>query len=201
MRPRTKRWRWTPPSCIEPEMDGKAGALDRGLQRAQLVATAPPAASARRGRGNRPSCRAPRAARSSASFGPHVPGDIGDGDERVPAALMRGIGLGPDGIVEIARVGAVDGDERHLAQIGRARRASPAAPPRPAASARVGEFRRNAVRVDGDQAEGAGIGAVADALDDARLGQAEAALRSTSASTISPSTAPPRSLSATRNSV
>src|SRR3546814_11927681 len=46
-------------------------------------------------------------------------GDIGDGDQEVPAAGVLGVvvGLGEDGVVEVARVGAVDGDQRDIAQV------------------------------------------------------------------------------------
>ena len=45
--------------------------------------------------------------------------DIGDRDDEMPAARIGrvGIGLGPHSIVEIARVAAVDCDQRHVAQI------------------------------------------------------------------------------------
>ena len=47
--------------------------------------TAPRAASARRGRGNRRCCRASRAARSSARAGPDVVRDVGDRDDQAEA--------------------------------------------------------------------------------------------------------------------
>src|SRR3546814_7892731 len=52
-------------------------------------------------------------------FRSHVVGDVGDGHQQVPAAgiLRIVVGLGEDGIVEIARIGAVDGDQRQVAQI------------------------------------------------------------------------------------
>ena len=47
---------------------------------------------------------------------PHVVGDVRDRHQQPPAAAIAGIqvGLGPDGVVEVARVLAVDGDQRQL---------------------------------------------------------------------------------------
>ncbi len=52
--------------------------------------------------------------------GAHEVRDVGDGDEHDPAALVAaaGVGLGVDGVVVVARVGRVDGDKRHCAQVG-----------------------------------------------------------------------------------
>ena len=160
---------------VDPEMRGDAGALDVGLERAQLV---------RQILGQHrhdPVGEIDRVAALARGvvervFGVHVPRHVGDGDERVPGAVLAGIGLGPDRIVEIARVGAVDGDERNGAQVlaaGERHR------PRLRGEIERGlrKLGRDAVRVDRDQAEGARIGAVADALDDLRFGQAEAVLR------------------------
>ena len=46
-------------------------------------------------------------------------GDVGDGDEHDPAAgvLRVGVGLGVDGVVMVARISRIDGDQRHVAQI------------------------------------------------------------------------------------
>ena len=95
----------------------------------------------------------------------------------VPAASLSGSSrLRPHGVVEIARVAAVDGDERRSRRSARL----------PSVTGLGGlgeadrfdrEFGRNVVAVDGDQAESARIAAVADALDDAGLGRAEAAAR------------------------
>ena len=49
--------------------------------------------------------------------GPHVPGDVGDGDQQAPAAGMVRVGLGEHRVVEVARVLAVDGDQRRVAQV------------------------------------------------------------------------------------
>src|SRR5262249_10424212 len=101
-----------------------------------------------------------------------IPGDIGDRDERMPAALVFGIGLGPNRIVEIARIGTIDRDERDLPQIlalaerhrlrflGERERLG-------------GERSRDAVGVDRNEAEGARIGAIAQPLDNARFREAE----------------------------
>ena len=51
--------------------------------------------------------------------GAHVPGDVGDGDQQMPATgifLVR-VRLRPHRVVEIAGVGAVDGDQRQGAKI------------------------------------------------------------------------------------
>ncbi len=47
--------------------------------------------------------------------GPHIPGDIGDRDDGMPA---RTIAFGEHGVVEVARILAVDGHQRQLAQVG-----------------------------------------------------------------------------------
>jgi hypothetical protein len=46
--------------------------------------------------------------------GPYVVADVGDGDDQAEAAGVR---LGKDGVVEVARVLAVDRDERQRAQV------------------------------------------------------------------------------------
>ena len=52
--------------------------------------------------------------------GAHVMSDVGDGDRDDPAAGVGRIpvGLGMDGVVVVARVGRIDGDQRQRAQIG-----------------------------------------------------------------------------------
>ena len=54
---------------------------------------------------------------------PDVMADIGDRDDDMPAAAVFRIGIrfGPDGIIEIARILAVDRDQGEIAQIGAAR--------------------------------------------------------------------------------
>src|SRR3546814_10218823 len=49
----------------------------------------------------------------------HVMGDIGDGDDGMPAALVGGIvvRLGEHRVVMVAGVFRVDGDQRNLAQV------------------------------------------------------------------------------------
>ena len=87
--------------------DGEAGAVDRRASASTARSTAPRAASARRGRGNRPNCRArsrlavERAARAARTRRRRR------SRRRVPAAGIGrvGIGLGPHRVVEIARVG------------------------------------------------------------------------------------------------
>lgn len=77
--------------------------------------------------------------------------DIGDGDQQPPAALL--IGLAVDGIIEIARIGAVHGHQRNAAQIDAAglvaifhARAEAGA----GRFHRIGPARGNAVAADGD---------------------------------------------------
>ena len=100
----------------------------------------------------------------------HVVRHIGDGDQQMPAArvLRIVVGLRPDRVVEVACVRAVDGDQRHLAEVG------------PAFGRHrlggfgllhggCGEIDRYLMFVDGDHADGVGAGGVADPLDDANL--------------------------------
>src|SRR3546814_5990838 len=53
------------------------------------------------------------------AVGPDIEADIGDRDDRAPAALVLGIlvGHGPDGVVMVARIDGVDRDDRQIAQI------------------------------------------------------------------------------------
>jgi hypothetical protein len=96
----------------------------------------------------------------------HVPGDVGDGDEDAPPAGMAGIGLGEDGIVEVAGVLAVDRDQRHVAQVEAvAHRCGLGLVG--FLDCRLGEVDRNVVGGDRDQADGARIAHRSDALDDA----------------------------------
>ena len=105
---------------------------------------------------------------------PDVPGDVGDGDQQVPAAAVVGVGvrLGPDRVVEVAGVLAVDGDQRNLAQV------LPVAERRRPGGGRLGQggvrkSRRDVVVLDGDQADGARPTRRAAALDDAGTAQAQ----------------------------
>ena len=101
----------------------------------------------------------------------HVMGDIGDGDDQAEAA---GIRFGEHRVVEVARVLAVDGDQRDVAQVGRGGRAEP---PRAALGLLEGvdgECLGDIVRMDGDQADRARIAHGAKPLDDAGRLQAEA---------------------------
>ena len=102
-------------------------------------------------------------------------GDVGDGHVHDPAAAVAGIGVrgGVDGIVVVARIDGIDGEEIERAQVGAA-----------------GELRRlellrlgqhgvrelvgDAVGVHGDQADLALVLRVAERLDDARLRHAVA---------------------------
>ena len=108
--------------------------------------------------------------------GAHIPGYIGNGDDNVPAAFVVGVWIrfGPYRVVEIPRVGAVDGDKRYLAQIGphgrRDRLCSFGSGYRFA-----GKLGRNVVGVDGNQAGCAGTGRIAYDVHDPRFGKTETA--------------------------
>ena len=107
--------------------------------------------------------------------GAHVMRNIGDGD---PDNIPAGVGgicirLGEDGIVMVARVGRIDGDQRQVAQVF--------APLDGRWLCRVSfgddgirEMVGNAMLVNGDQRHGLGGGRVAQPGDDARLRQAQA---------------------------
>ena len=109
-------------------------------------------------------------------IGAHIMGDVGDGDEDMPAArIVRvAVGLGPYGIVEIARVDAVDGDQRHGAQIAalaeRWRAGGGGGGERG-----VGELGGDEIGVDGEQTDGARRVHGAEALGYPCPRQAEAA--------------------------
>src|SRR5690606_29428554 len=97
----------------------------------------------------------------------HVGGDVGDGDPDAPAALVLlvRIGLRIDRVVVVARVLGVDGDQRHVAQIGAAfqRRRLGGARLRLFLFAVAG---MDAVRVHGQDRGGARIALAADDLLD-----------------------------------
>ena len=97
------------------------------------------AASARRGRENRPSCRA-AAPRDRAPNRPHVMRNVSDGHaDHKPAGVVRvGSRLGVYRVVVILGVGGIDGDRAGDRASPRARRARPAAPLLPPASAAAG---------------------------------------------------------------
>ena len=103
---------------------------------------------------------------------------VGDGDDQPEAAGGNpGAGrLGEHGVVEVARVLAVDGDQRQVAQVGAAAERGRAGERR-LGQCRVREFLRNVVRVDGDQADRAGIAHAAQPLDHPRRLQAQAVMR------------------------
>ena len=98
---------------------------------------------------------------------PDVCGDVGDGDPDDPAAgvLRIFVAGGVDGVVMVARIGGVDGDEGDFAQVFA-----------PLQRRQflilgltldgLGEAGRDAVGVDGDQGGGAGIVLLADMLQD-----------------------------------
>src|SRR6185312_7782128 len=155
--------------------DREAGAIDAGLQGAELVRE--------RLREHRHDAVG-EIDRVAALFGnaverilgPDIPGDIGDGDDRMPGAVLLGIGLGPNRIVEIARIGAVDRHQWDRAQIGALAKRH-----RRCALGECQRFRRecrrDAVAVDGDEAEGTRFAAIAETLENARGGKAHGGLR------------------------
>ena len=51
--------------------------------------------------------------------GADVEADVGDGDDRLPAALVVLVVVrrGPDGVVMVARIGGIDGDDRQMRQV------------------------------------------------------------------------------------
>jgi hypothetical protein len=99
--------------------------------------------------------------------GPDVGGDVGDGDPDDPAAgvLLVLVALGEDGVVVVAGVGRVDGDERDIAQVVAALQRRQVLVLGLLLD-RVGEAGRDAVGVDGDQGGGAGVVLLADLLQD-----------------------------------
>ena len=106
---------------------------------------------------------------------PDVMGDIGDGDDEVPAALIRRvrIGLRPYGVVEIPGVLIVDGDQRQLTQIGaiaKGRGLSAFGLIKRAS----GEFHRDALGMKGNEADRSGIVHVPQPFDHLGLARAEA---------------------------
>ena len=107
--------------------------------------------------------------------GPDIGRDVGDGDPDDPAAGVRGVAvrLGEDGVVVVAGVRRVDGDEGDVAQVLAARKAGLA---RRVGFRlrRLGKARRDAVGVDGDQGGGAGIILAPHPLQDLAPVQAEA---------------------------
>ena len=106
----------------------------------------------------------------------HVPGDVGDGDQQPPAAGMVRVGLGEHRVVEIACVLAVDGDQRHLAQVeavAHRRRLGAFG----LVERGLGELDRDVVGGDGDQAHGARVAHRPDALEYLRPARQRAARR------------------------
>ena len=136
MTARSKRCRRLRPCDIDPQMRRDAGAVLARPQRAQIVRQ-------RLGQhrhdavGEIDRVAAPRRLAVERAAGRDIGRDIGDRDDDVPAARVGRvrIGLGPDRVVEIARVLAVDRDQREVAQIGAAVSARIAGVRGPAASA------------------------------------------------------------------
>ena len=160
---------------VDPQVDREAGAVDAGLQRAQLVRQ-------RLGQhrhdavGKIDRIAAPLRLAVERAAGPHIPGDVGDRDDEMPAAavLRVGIRLGPHRVVEIAGVAAVDRDQREIAQIG--------APGRAHRQRRLGfgergggKFGRDVVGGDRQQADRAGVRGGTQPFEDAGSRRAEPA--------------------------
>ena len=107
---------------IDDKFDRETGAVDRRLQRAKIVR--------QRLRQHRhdPVGEIDRVAAAQGftvegAARSDIPGDIGDRDNQAPTSGIGRvpIGFGPHRIIEIARVAAVDRDQRQRAQIGPAR--------------------------------------------------------------------------------
>ena len=99
--------------------------------------------------------------------GADIGGDIGDGDPDDPAAFIPGVFVahGIDRVVVVARIGGVDGDEGHVAQVLAALQRRQFLILGLALHG-LGEAGRDAVGVDGDQGGGAGIVFLADMFQD-----------------------------------
>jgi hypothetical protein len=103
-------------------------------------------------------------------------GDVGDRHDQMPAARIGrvGVGLGPYRVVEIARVAAVDRDQRQVAQAGAAGGVDRLC--RGSLFQRRGrKFGRNAKRGDRQEADRAGCLGRSEPLDDAQPRRAVAA--------------------------
>ena len=119
-------------------------------------------------------CRACRAARSSGAAGPHVP----SATSAIATIRRRPSRLFPEhGVVEIARVLPVDGDQRNVAQVPPFPLPDRLGLPAPRSRASSGNPDRNVVRVDGDQADRLRVAHFAEPLDDTRGFEAEPAMR------------------------
>ena len=120
--PRRKVWPLLVAVLVEHHARGEAGPLLALPAASTGRWRCAPAASARRGRGSRPSCRAAAPRGRAGVPGPHVVGDVGDGDvhDEAAAVLRVGVGRGVDGIVVVARIDGIDGEEGEIAQVGAA---------------------------------------------------------------------------------
>ena len=102
-------------------------------------------------------------------------GDIGDGDPDDMAAGIAGliVGHGIDRIIAVAGIDGVNGDQGQIAQILAALEANGGGLVG-LGNHRIGELVGDAVLVNGDQADRAGAGGIAEPRHDARLWQAHA---------------------------
>ena len=144
------------PGVVDPDMDRETGPVLAGPERAQIVG------QRFRQHGDDPVREIGRiaaimGAHVERTVRAHVPGDVGDGDNQVPAILVGRvvIRLRPHGIVEVARILVVHGDQRGMAQVLTAHQRRRRRPSR--LNERVGrKFRGDAAAVDRDQARRAG---------------------------------------------
>ena len=188
---------------VDPQMRREAGAVVARLQRAQPVRQ-------RLGQhrhdavGEIDRIAAPRRLAVERAAGRTYHGDIGDRDDEMPAAGIGrvGVGLGPDRVVEIARVAAVDRDQREVAQIGAARQARAAARRRPRRAPRPGNSCGMSKAAIASRLIAPGASGEPSRSTIRSLRRSEAARRQTrSAMTSSPSAAPPASRGRHRYSV
>ena len=159
---------------VEDEADGDAGAVDAVDERAEVARQA--VGEHRDDPVGEVGGVAPAAGLAvERRAGADVGGDVGDGDPDDVAAGVGGIvvGVGEDGVVVVAGVGGVDGDEGEVAQI------LAVAERRGAGGfgfgqGVFGEGVGDAVLVDGDERDCLRRGGVAEAGDDPGAGQAVA---------------------------
>ena len=148
-------------------MGGEAGTIDARLQRAEIVRQ-PLGKHRDHAVGEINRVAAPSGFAVERGGGADVPGDIGDRHDKVPtAAVLRvGVGLGPDRVVEVAGIAAVDGDQREVTQIGpcgQARRHRRLG----FGDCRSRKFGRDVIIRDNERTYHAGIRGVSEPVDDA----------------------------------
>ena len=99
--------------------------------------------------------------------GPHIVGDVGDGDDQVPTAAIGRVAVRrrPHRVVEVARIGAVNGDQRDIAQVGAVGQAGHGHGRR-FVEGRRRKLGRNPGTVERDQTDGPGVRRIAQPVDD-----------------------------------